>query len=79
MSKTFVKVYMDYETTKILYAGQNREIAEKINIQQIEGDEYCNFGGASNKLEIWEDGKKIEEIVEFISHPDDEELDDDSV
>jgi len=71
--KIYVKSYGDYDRTLNLYVGIDKVTAEAITMQEIEGSEYYNAGGAMHTLEVWENGVKVDEIHSYIPNPDDDE------
>jgi hypothetical protein len=57
-----------------LYAGADRLAAESITMQIFEGEDYTDFGAADHTLQIWEDGIKVDEIVEYTPYSDDNDF-----
>ncbi|WP_091019897.1 MULTISPECIES: hypothetical protein [Paenibacillus] len=69
--KTYVKLYQDYDQSRILYVGEEENYARNITMQQVEGDEYVNYGGATHELQIWENGVLVHTEVEIKKHYED--------
>ncbi|MEC4565474.1 hypothetical protein L8C07_05910 [Paenibacillus sp. CMAA1739] len=62
MNKTYVKIFEEIEYYQVLYAGDDRQIAEGITIHDVNPEEYTGGENSSHILQIWEDGKLKEEV-----------------